>query len=216
MIAARSIRASILILLLFQVAALFAREFARLNLGPHGITETVAKDLSYLVVPVVLCVLMWPILIQHESHLRYVFRREALTTRTVAIGVLAGLLLQACWWAQAVLVMGNDLPVLRICSGAAEEVVLGVAVMVALTPLIEEVVHRGMLASALLRFGAWQAVLVSSLFFAVMHSPSGWLFAFVAGVLLALQYLRTGALWLSLVTHTTYNGLVQVDRFCMV
>ncbi len=199
-----------------MVAALFAREFVRLRLGARGIDDNVAKDLSYLAVPIVLGALMWPILSQQKAHLRYVFRREAITWRIVACGLLAGVLLQFAWWTQAVMLRGVDLPVPGLRCPDAGNRLLAITVMVVITPLIEEVVHRGLLASALLNHGMWLTVLVSSLLFAVMHTPSGVAFAFFAGIVLCLQYLYTGAVWLSLMTHVTYNGLVQLDRFCVI
>ncbi len=215
MIAARAIRVSILAILLFQAAALIAREFVRLRLGESGIVGGVAKDLSYLVVPVVLCTLMWPIRRQQSTHLRHVFRCEALTWGVVACGVLAGALLQVAWWTRAVMLREVGVTPIRLDCTDASQLLLGVVVMVVITPLIEEVVNRGLLTSALLHYGTWPAVLVSAALFAVMHSPSGAAFAFFAGLLLALQYLHTGAVWLSLVTHLSYNGLVQVGRFCI-
>ncbi|MDJ0700597.1 MAG: type II CAAX endopeptidase family protein [Woeseiaceae bacterium] len=215
MIAARTIRVSILAILLFQVAALIAREFLRLRLGAIGIGGGSAKDLSYLVVPVVLGTLMWPILKQQSAHLRHVLRRDALTWRIVACGVLAGALLQATWWTQAAVLRGVSAAPVRLDCTDAWQLFLGLVVMVLITPLIEEVINRGLLTSALLHFGTWPAVLVSSILFAVMHSPTGAAFAFFAGLILALQYLHTGAVWLSLVTHLTYNGLVQLGRFCI-
>ncbi len=215
MIAARAIRVSILAILLFQAAALIAREFARLRLGAFGVSGGAAKDLSYLFVPVVLGTLMWPILRQQSAHLRHVFRCEALTWGVVACGMLAGALLQVAWWTRAVVLGEVTVAPVRLDCGNASQLLLGVVVMVVITPLIEEVVNRGLLTSALLHLGNWPAVLISSALFAVMHSPSGAAFAFFAGLLLALQYLHTGAVWLSLMTHLTYNGLVQLGRFCI-
>ena len=53
---------SIVAIMLFQVAALFTRSRLELSLVAGGVQEAVAKDLSYLVVPPILLVLMFPYL----------------------------------------------------------------------------------------------------------------------------------------------------------
>ncbi len=218
MTAARAIRVSILVLLLFQVAALFGREFARRQLLDRGVDGDLAKDLSYLVLPVVLGVLMWPILREHRDHLRWIFRRSALSWRIVFSGLLAGLLLRAAWWLKTLLRIDPipaTAPVFRFDCPPPLTLVVATAVTVVVTPLIEEAVHRGLLTSGMLDRGKWFAVVVSSLLFAAFHPLSGFVFVFFAGVVFALQYLRTGAAWLSLVTHATYNGLLILDWRCL-
>ena len=83
----RPVRAPILAILIIETAALFAREVARRILLEHGYERYVAADLSYLVVPVILGAMLWPILLSHNGHVRHLFRLEALTLRVLLAGI---------------------------------------------------------------------------------------------------------------------------------
>ncbi len=80
----------------------------------------------------------------------------------------------------------------------------------------EEIVFRGTVLPALLRFGAVTAVIASSLLFSAIHvqaSSTGELslyqlpFTFVVGMGLALLRLRTGSLVPAILAHATVNGI---------
>jgi hypothetical protein len=93
-------------------------------------------------------------------------------------------------------------------------------VVVSLGPLVEEVLFRGALLSALLqRMRAGWAIAVSSLLFACMHLPDlGFLWyavpnlALLAAVLAWLR-LRSGSLWPAVVAHGVNNMLAVVAWF---
>ena len=226
MAAARAIKAPVFVIVLMLFAALIAREFARLKLNEHGISGEYARDLSYLVVPVVAGILLWPVLRIQKQHLKHAFRPCALSWRIVISGVLIGLLMRIAWWSQLVFRTATGLsqsddpyatigPSVSFGCPPTAVMLLGVVVMALLTPLIEEASHRGLLLSALLDRGKWTAAIGSSVIFTAFHVPGSYIVVFLAGLVFAFQYINTGALWFSIVTHATYNGLRQLDWRCM-
>ena len=92
---------------------------------------------------------------------------------------------------------------------------MGVIVMAVLVPIIEEVVHRGFVQSALYRYGPVVAILGAAAVFTVFHPPGSWGFVFSAGVMLGTQYRITKSLWSSLISHATINALIQLDWRCL-
>lgn len=95
-----------------------------------------------------------------------------------------------------------------------------VLVVVSVGPLVEELLFRGVLLSALLRrLQVGWAVAISSLLFACMHLPDlGYLWyavpnlALLAAVLAWLR-LRSGSLWPAVVAHGVNNALAVVAWF---
>lgn len=74
---------SVIAIMIFQVAALFARSMLELSLMDDGYSRAIAEDLSYLVVPPILLVLMFPYLKRCKDPLLSLFRRADLTLRLV-------------------------------------------------------------------------------------------------------------------------------------
>jgi len=220
------IRARVFAILLLTFSALMVREFLRRQLHDAGIIGEYARDLSFLVMPPILAVLMWPILRQHADHLREILSFRHLTLRIVIYGFLVGLCMRIAWWSQVVFrgsygflqnpntdaIVG---PTFHLHCPPLHVILLGFLVMAVLVPLIEEVTHRGLLLSAFAHRGPAFAILVSSLFFTMFHVWDSLLFVFLAGLVLGLQYWRSGALWFGMATHATYNGLIQFDWRCL-
>lgn len=95
-----------------------------------------------------------------------------------------------------------------------------VLLVVSLGPLVEELLFRGVLLSALqARWGNLGAALLSSLAFALAHLPGlNWqVFAVPALLLLALALawlrLRSGSIWPSVLAHAANNALAVVAWF---
>ena len=80
---------------------------------------------------------------------------------------------------------------------------------VALAPAFaEEFLFRGVIYGNLRPFGKTQAILISSLLFALMHQNIGQFFyTFVGGVAMALMYELTGSIWCSIIYHMFNNEL---------
>lgn len=97
--------------------------------------------------------------------------------------------------------------------GKAYEVVLDFIVIAVVPGLCEEFFFRGAILGNLLPFGRTNAVLISSLFFAVMHQNAGQLFyTFAVGIVLGLVYERTGSIWNCTVIHILNNFLSVLEQ----
>lgn len=96
-------------------------------------------------------------------------------------------------------------------------------IVVSLGPLVEELLFRGVLLSALLKYGRMPlAVLLSSLVFALVHLPGlGWhWFALpdllILAVALAWLRLQSASLWPGVLAHGANNALAMVAWFVTI
>lgn len=77
-----------------------------------------------------------------------------------------------------------------------------------LGPIGEELVFRGVVQSALEKYGSWIALFGSSLMFAAVHGPSViFVDAFVMGLLFGAVFRLSGSIWPAATLHMIYNGL---------
>lgn len=226
MTAMRSIRSPIVAILVIQTAALFARSFLQLRLQHQGLGAEFAKDLSYLVVPVILGILLFPILRDHKAFLLGLFRRKYLTLRLVATAIAIGLLMRTAWWCQLVARVSFGItanpdpaalagPSFSFGCPPFRVIALGFVVTAVLIPVIEEIVHRGLIQSSMSHRGPVVAITTSAILFAVFHPPASYLFVFAWGIVFGIQFWKSQTLWPSLISHSTYNGLIQLDWRCM-
>ena len=216
---------SVVAIMLFQVAALFARSMLELSLMDDGLTRAVARDLSYLVVPPILLALMWPYLKRCKAGLLGLLRPSDVTSRLVVLSILLGLTLRVTYWSGLTVLIwagvaknedANALvgPVLAFDCPSMPVILLSLGVVAFFIPIIEEVINRGFILHALLPRGAAVSVLVSALLFASMHPPSSYFLTFCAGIFFAVQTLNYGTLWASLIAHAAYNALTVLDWEC--
>ena len=206
--------------MLFQVAALFARSLLQTRLSARGWPPPVAADASYLLVPPLLFVLMYPWLRRCRGALRSLLRAADLTARTVLAAVGIGILLRLAYWAGLIAFAGAGGGPPAALAIAFEcppwpALLLGLAVTVLLVPLTEEVVHRGFLLHALLPRGRPFAILASAVLFALLHGSAGVPAAFAGGIVLAVQLLNGRTLWGPLIAHATYHALALADWRCL-
>ena len=222
----RSARIDVFAIVVATIAALTLREWARAALRTAGFHKFLAADLSFLVVPPVLLVLLAPIVIRKRRFIVELFHNEAFTARLAIRAVAIGCLLRLAAWSE--LVAGVSFgwhqspnktatagPTFSFACPDTQELLLGVLVMVALVPIIEELIFRGFILSWLSRHGPTVAIVVSAFLFMLVHRPSSWVFVFLAGMVFGIQYWKTGSLWAPLITHATVNGLVQLDWRCL-
>ncbi len=89
---------------------------------------------------------------------------------------------------------------------------LGVAIVVIGAPFVEEVMFRGFLLTsfAQTRLGFWGASVVTSGLWALIHgyASSMAIGLFIFGLLLSLLVRRTGSIWVSVIMHALWNGVV--------
>jgi membrane protease YdiL (CAAX protease family) len=81
-------------------------------------------------------------------------------------------------------------------------------------PIVEEVVYRGLVYSALQRtMGVWPAVVTVTLLFALVHLPQYWpshstmFLLLLLSLILTLVRVKTGSLLPCIVLHTIFNGI---------
>jgi membrane protease YdiL (CAAX protease family) len=220
------VRASVTVIMLFMVAAFFARSWLQIHLTQSGYASALARDLSFFVVLPITAVLMWPIMRENVAAMRHWFRPPAFWCRLIAYSVLFGLLLRITYRAglTAGVAFGwlysSDFPTVATAQfwfscPAPQALALALLVRAVLTPLLEEFIHRGFIFHALLPRGNALAIILSAAFFGVMHNPQTIIIAFLIGLLLALLTLNLRTLWGPIIAHATYNLAAIVDWDCL-
>ena len=219
-------RTALTAVLVAASAALVARSWLQIQLIQNGMQEMLAKDVSFLVVPPILLLLLFPLWRGEKAFLKEQFRRTALTWRMAVTAIVVGILMRLMWWSQLIAGVSFGVyvsadpnaivgPAISFSCVPPAVVFLGFFVMAFLVPLIEEVTHRGYVQSALQKRGAIVAVLASAAIFTIFHVPSSWPFAFFAGLVFGVQYWSTQSLWSSFISHATVNGLMLIDWRCL-
>lgn len=222
----RSVRAPIIAILVIMTAALIARSYLQARLQEHGFDANFAKDLSYLVVPVIIGILLFPIVRDNKIFLTRLLRRKHLTLRLIVTAVAIGFLMRMAWWCQLVVRVSFGLgtvpgtqqnagPSFAFGCPALHVIALGFIVMALLVPVIEEIVHRGLIQTSMSHRGPIVAITTSAVLFTIFHPPASYLFVFTWGIVLGVQFWSSQNLWPSLLSHATYNGLFQLDWRCV-
>ncbi len=216
----------LLAIVLAQVLALMAQAWLSRALLALGYERMLAHYLAYLVVPAILLIMLGPLLLEHRRFVLGLFSPRKLTIRLALAAVALGIAARTVWWSQLIArvslgMTANDDP--QAVVGPAfswacppiPSLMLGVLVMAVAVPVMEETLHRGFILSAFVRSGPVPAILVSALVFTVLHPPSSYCFVYFLGVVLGVQFWVTGSLWTTMITHMTYNGLMQLDWRCL-
>ncbi len=221
-----AIRAPIFVIIIMLVCAFFARAALEIELAKRGFETSYAADLSLLVVPLILGVLMFPILRSNWQALLQLLSPRGINLRMIFVAIAIGLLARTISWSKLVfagstgLVSNSDPaaivgPVFSWNCPPVQVFLLGLAVWIVITPVIEEVVHRGLIQSSLMPRGRWTAILVSALIFAAFHPPYSIPFVFLFGIVFAIQFANSQTLWTTIISHATYDGLIQFDWRCL-
>ena len=109
--------------------------------------------------------------------------------------------------------IGFSFPADTVVSGSydnASSVILYMSTAIA-PAFAEEFLFRGVFYTNLRPYGRTQAILISSLLFALMHQNIEQLFyTFVAGIAMALMYELTGSIWCSVIYHLMNNELATL------
>jgi len=208
------------------IAALFGRSWLQLKLLANGVQKEYAADLSYLVVPPILLIILTPVILKDKAFLAQQFRLTGLTIRAVLVAIAIGILARAASWGQLVagisfgFYRNNDPsaiegPLFMFDCASPHVVAFGFVVMVFMVPIIEEITNRSYVQTAFRHRGPVIAICLSAFVFTIFHRLSSWPFAFFAGLIFGVQYWRSGTLWRSLISHGTVNALAQVDWRCL-
>ncbi len=220
------LRAPIVTIMLFQVAALLARAYLETRLIAGGELTPIAKDLSYLVVPPILIILMYPILRQHGPFLLSLLRRQDLTFRLITISVLLGFTLRMTYWGGLISLVSfgglrnthpNAVIGPAISFGCPDPGVLALSLvaMSFLIPATEEIINRGLILNSLIQRRRILAIVLSSALFAILHDPQAIAVAFIGGLFLSVQMINCRTLWGPVITHASYNAMAVFDWGCV-
>jgi len=133
--------------------------------------------------------------------------------RWLAIGVAGGLIafvLARLATLLVTLVVGTTADVQKVYTdtGAASPVslVLTLLFIAVLTPIGEELLFRGVVANALLRYGKVAGILGSAVVFAAVHGPNlAMVTAVIVGLIDAELFRRSGSIWPGVVVHAMNN-----------
>lgn len=212
--------------MLFLVSSLIIRSFAQVQMVENGIEAVAAKHLSALVGFVALGILMWPVMIKVWPAVRNQFRKPESWTRMILASSGLGCVL----WLGQMLVLAAVTPLDWIGDGQFSYpssptytfgcsnpivLLLAIPVMSLLTPLIEEIINRGLILNALVPKGRNRAIVISAALFALQHQPASYLYAFVFGIIVAIQMLHYRTLWAVIITHGVANILGVVSKNCV-
>lgn len=219
-------RIHVVAVLFALTAALLARSWLQIVLRDNGLDALHAADASYLVVPPVLVLLLFPTLRKDWRFICSRLQFGGISLQVLVAALVIGLLLRIAWWSQLVARISfgwqenanpNAIegPVLSYLCPAPWVVLLGILVGAILIPVVEEVIHRGYVQTLFHKRGPLIAVAVSTVLFTVFHRQSGWLFAFTGGAVLGTMYWLSGSLWPPIITHSVVNLTPQFTWRCM-
>ena len=220
------VRVSVVTMTLFLVAALLIRSFVRQRMIDRGIDATAAEHLSALFGFAVLGLLAGPVVAPWHRQIISMFRRPRSWPRTLLSGLALGLCLRLASWAGAIMPLAfgwgglappgqGGAPSVWFACPSIAKLALILVVMSLVTPIVEEVLHRGLIFGAMLTKGPTAAVLFSAALFALVHDASTAPVAFFAGMFLAIQYWHFKSLWAPLITHATFNVCAIADSVCL-
>jgi membrane protease YdiL (CAAX protease family) len=145
------------------------------------------------------------------------FGVRATTLRWVLIGAAGGVLAFVTTRVLGVVIVALGLQPENIQqvytdagSGGPWSVVLSLVFLALLTPLGEELVFRGVVTTAFLRYGPAIGVVGSAAVFALMHGFTVFFFtALVVGLIAGELRRRSGSVWPGFLTHVVNNALAQ-------
>ena len=102
-------------------------------------------------------------------------------------------------------------------SGGTAAVLLSIFLLAVVTPVCEELLFRGVIATALLRYGAVVGVLGSAVIFALCHGLNViTVTALIVGLINAELRRRSGSIWPGVIVHVLNNLLSSVLAFLVL
>lgn len=222
-----AVRISITAVMLFQVAALFVREWFSRQLVESGVPIEFARLQSAWLGFLALAILMLPYLLNHRGVVTLQFQRPGSWPAVIVISILIGLAMRVASWGIALIaaaLRGTGSSVDWVAGAMTLQwqcpdrrlMVLGILTMTFATPVVEEIMNRGFILRALLQRHFSLAIPLASLLFAVLHRPEGMLAAFLFGIVAANQAMVSRSLWGPLIAHATFNLLMLIDSHCLL
>lgn len=217
---------SFVAVILIVICVMFFMAWANVAFRGSGYTKEFVFNVSRIAGLPVMVGLVWLTVRQHQGFLARLFSADGLTLKLVVTGILIGVLARIVSWslvtgraAFGILPSALTSPPLQFqlayaCPNALV-LITSVAAWFVLIPVTEELVHRGVVLSALANRGKWVAIGLSSVFFTVMHPPDAYAFVFVFGIVFGIFFWNSRSLWPPIATHATYDGLRILDTMCL-
>lgn len=156
---------------------------------------------------------------RHDPDLAAVFGLRAPATKwwfiAIGMGVAAYLLTRVGAFLYVVFSgdVGTDVQgdYRAAASGGLLAFILQLLFIAVLTPIGEEFAFRAVLTNALIKYGVWVSVIVSTIVFALVH---GWntalIPAVVVGVINGILFVRSRSVWPGVVVHAVNNAIITV------
>ena len=110
--------------------------------------------------------------------------------------------------------MVNEPFILRMLANSDENVsnnIVNIATSVLVVPFVEELMFRGLIFNKWAqKMGILKAVILSSLVFSILHTGTFYLPQLLCGLFLCFVYLKTRKLYVSMIFHGVFNGLLSL------
>lgn len=137
-------------------------------------------------------------------------RKQLLLTPFIAIATILVFLPLANLWTAFMHIIGVNASVTVPDRGNIGAYFLSLLIMAALPAFGEELLMRGNVFHGLSTRGVWFGILMSALFFSLMHAnPAQTVHQFGIGIVLALVLVLTGSLWASVLVHF-FNNFISL------
>ena len=194
----------------------------RLALNPAADVRVVLQSLSALAIEGLLVLPVWvlAVLRKRGGWAAVGFRRFVpLLGLTLPLAYLIVAFIGEGLWGAVIFTM--KWPTQRsmepIFGGNPLGIAIGFVAISIVGPVAEETFFRGFVIGGLRRrFGAIGALLLSALFFSLLHPPyTIFPIIFLLGALLGLLYLQTGSLWPGILMHGLFNTVAFIAQFAL-
>lgn len=101
--------------------------------------------------------------------------------------------------------------ILPSLGGYKSIIVFDLFTTIIISPIAEELIFRGVFLNGIMKFYSPHfAIVVSSLFFGIMHNPGSMISAFVFGMCMAIIYLKTNNILVPIFAHFINNVISEV------
>ena len=204
-----------LVSLVFALIALTATLLTTGNLDPLQFLQQVQSVADVLVLIANLLTLLFLLIFfaVRKKHLLAEVNLRPVALRAAAAGAAVAPLFYA-----AVTLIMSFLPeawllgYAQASAGLTGGGVLSAISIALVSPVVEEVIFRGLVQSRLARaMPGWPAVLIASALFALGHGHPVWMgYAFCIGLFLGIMAWRTGSILPGLITHVIFNAIGQI------
>ncbi len=135
------------------------------------------------------------------------FRTAACVFFGAAVCMLANIPANIVVAIEKALGFSGDMPQSPLTDDPAILILYGIVICV-IPPIVEELLFRGLVLQSLRKYGNGFAIVGSAMLFGLYHGNFvQMVFAFIAGLVMALVVVRTGSLWTSIVIHFLNNSI---------